>query len=365
MQILHTESSEGWGGQEIRILKEAEGMRARGHTVILAVARKAALVEKARNAGFIVYEINYKRRDFFRSLICLHRIIKKHAVEVVNTHSSKDAWLGGFAARLAGVKIVRTRHLSASIRKGVNSRLLYRTLADFIVTTSSAVIPMIARQAKMPLARCRCVPTGVNPSVISVQEEEKEKFRSCLQVQKSDFLVGTVCVVRSWKGIFDFLKAAAILKNEKEIRWVIVGGGHLSEYQAAAKELGVEKNVTFTGQIDSPYAAMASMDVFALLSTANEGISQATLQASYLERPLITTSVGGLPEVCLDEETGLVVPSFSPEKFAAAVLRLKADPGECERMGKRGKKLVEERFLLSKTLDSMEAVYAETVGQSV
>ena len=56
MRILHTESSTGWGGQEIRILHEAKGMRDRGHEVILAVKQSGKLIEKARHEGFKVYE---------------------------------------------------------------------------------------------------------------------------------------------------------------------------------------------------------------------------------------------------------------------------------------------------------------------
>ena len=62
MNILHLEASPGWGGQEMRILREAEGMRQRGHTVILAVMRGGGLVGKAREAGFVVYELNFNCR---------------------------------------------------------------------------------------------------------------------------------------------------------------------------------------------------------------------------------------------------------------------------------------------------------------
>src|SRR3989338_3572964 len=110
-----------------------------------------------------------------------------------------------------------------------------------------------------------------------------------------DFLVGTACFVRSWKGIFDFLKAAHSLREEKHLKWIIVGGGYLREYKRVAEEMGLSSAVIFTGHLDAPYAALAAMDLFALLSTANEGISQAALQAAYLKRPLITTPIGGLP----------------------------------------------------------------------
>ena len=99
------------------------------------------------------------------------------------------------------------------------------------------------------------------------------------------------------------------------------------------------------------------MDIFALLSTAHEGVSQASLQAAYLERPLVTTTVGGLPEVCIDGVTGFVVPPFSPEAVAQAVVKLADNQALRTQYGARGKELVEKKFMLHHTLDQMENVY--------
>src|SRR5690348_11685205 len=106
MRILHTESSKGWGGQEIRILKEAEGLRERGHEIILAVTAGGALVAKAKEKGFLVYEVCFEKKSILKTLVQLQRIIKDREIDIVNTHSSWDSWAGGLAARLAGKKIV-------------------------------------------------------------------------------------------------------------------------------------------------------------------------------------------------------------------------------------------------------------------
>ena len=358
MHILHTESSCGWGGQEMRILREALGMRVRGHEVVIAVEHGGGLAEKARAEEFTVYEVSFKKKDGLKTLFTLLQIMRRHGVEIVNTHSSLDAWIGGIAARVGRKKLIRTRHLSAAIRGGLNSRLLYKTLADYVVTTSSAIIPMICKQSRRKEETCQCIPTGVDPTPLAIDPEEVLRFRDYLGVGEDDVLVGTACFVRSWKGIFDFLKAADQLREEKDLKWVIIGGGHVKDYRSAAREMHLEGVVTFTGHLEKPYAPIAALDIFALLSTANEGISQSTLQAAYLQRPLITTSIGGLPEVCIDEKTGLIVPPNASEKFADAVLTLKNDKGLREKMGKEARKLVEERFTQEHMLDQMESVYA-------
>lgn len=351
MHILHTESSNGWGGQEIRILKEAIGLRQRGHEIFFAVVKGGKLIDYARKEGFTVYEIDFCRASAFLALWNLLRIIRRHKINVVNTHSSLDAWLGGLAARIAGSKVIRTRHLSTPVRGGLNALLLYRGLADFIVTTSSGIIPKLAEQARLPISRFQCVPTGVEP--FQVVADEVKAFREKLGVKENDILIGTVCVVRSWKGIQDFIGAARLLKDQTHLKWVIVGGGYLDHFRHLVDD---SMQVIFTGHLDRPLAAIAALDIFALLSTAHEGISQASLQAAYLKKPLITTTIGGLPEVCLESLTGIQVPPSSPEKVAEAVLRLASNPRLRESYGTAGCKLVEEKFMMQHTLHQMEKV---------
>ncbi|MCB1134930.1 MAG: glycosyltransferase family 4 protein, partial [Chlamydiia bacterium] len=97
---------------------------------------------------------------------------------------------------------------------------------------------------------------------------------------------------------------------------------------------------------------------FALLSTANEGVSQASLQAAYLGLPLITTRVGGLPEVCVDDMTGYTVDRLNPEQVARAVTALMEHSPLRERLGRHAKELVEDRYLWKGTLDGVESMYA-------
>lgn len=350
MKILHTESSTGWGGQEMRILREAIGMRARGHEIILAVHRGGRLIEKARNQGFIVYELDLRKKTMLWTLPQLRAILRKHQIDLIITHSSSDAWVGGVAARLFGRPVIRTRHLSTPIRSGVNNLLLYRALVDFVVTTSSCILPMIAQKAK------KCIPTGIDPERLEVDAEAVAAFRSTLSLKDGDLLIGTCCFVRSWKGIGTLLQTAKRLQEYKHIKWVVVGGGHVDDYRPKVREMGLEECVQFIGHLEKPFVAMAAMDIFTLLSTANEGISQASLQAAYLSRPLITTDVGGLPEVCIDGKTGIVVPPFSVEKTAEAVLALAENPALRLQFGAQGKALVVERFTFRHTLDQMEAV---------
>ncbi len=355
MKILHTEASWGWGGQEIRILREAIGLRERGHEIYFAVVPGGDLVLRARDEGFEVREISFLKKDAFFSIPKLLKLMRLWNIDIVNTHSSADAWIAGIAARIANKKIIRTRHLSTAIRKGLNSRILFNRLVDYVVTTCSEIVPKICAQSGLSEDAIECIATGLDPSKIEASSDEIQAFKERYQIADDQLIVGTLCFLRDWKGIEEFLEAAKQLEKEK-ITWIIVGGGEVERYLLYAQELGL-KSVIFAGLIEPPFVPLAAMDIFLLLSTANEGISQASLQAAYMKKPLITTPTGGLPEVCLHERTGFVVPVRSSERVAEAVSVLAENKALREEMGNNAHKLVLEKFTYQQMLDRMENVY--------
>lgn len=360
VKLLHTEASTGWGGQEIRILREAEGMRQRGHTVSFAVVHGAQLGIRAQKAGFPVAEMPLEIRKAPLALYQLQRWIRKQQVDIVNTHSSADGWLGGVAARLTGRKVIRTRHLSTPIKPGLNSRLLYNWLADFTATTCQEVAEIIVNQAKIDSTRCKSIPTGVDPAKMSVEEKEREAFREKWGLKPTDCVLGSVCVLRSWKGIMTLLQAAKQLEHVPHLKWVVVGGGSAEHYfKQEWERLGLHKQVIFTGHLDNPLPALAALDVFLLLSTAHEGISQASLQAAYFKKPLITTRTGGLREVCLHDKTGFLVDPHNAEQVANWAKHLGEQPAVRQQLGQHAHELVLEKYTFDRTLDDMEAIYRQ------
>jgi len=363
MNILHTEASPGWGGQEIRILREAIAMRERGHNLVFAIQADGGLVKPLREKGFKVYEIPFTYKRSIRCLLTLFKIFKKHKIDIINSHSSIDSWLTGIAARLKCIKIVRTRHLSTPIRKGLNSRLLYKTLADAVVTTCKRAALTIREQASISPERCLSIPTGMDIESFKASAADSVAFRKKFKISEDTILIGTTCILRGWKGVQHMMEAIKKLPDMKNLKLVVVGDGVSRLWlENICRELGVTDRVIFTGYIDNPAAAINAMEIFLLLSTANEGVSQASLQAAYLGKPQITTPIGGLDEVCLDGKTGYVVPVADSSAVARAIRKLLKNPQRRKDFGEAARQLVIENYTIKHTYEEMERIYRQVLS---
>jgi glycosyltransferase involved in cell wall biosynthesis len=190
------------------------------------------------------------------------------------------------------------------------------------------------------------------------------QFRKEMGIDAKSFLAGTVCFMRSWKGIEVFLQAADFLRSYENFKWVLIGGGHIEKYRQLAASMRLDNIVYFTGHLENPFPALSSLDAFLLLSTANEGVSQAILQAAFLKKPLIATPTGGLSEVCVDGVSGMQVPIFQPRAVADAIVALQNNPALADRLGTNAKELVLEQFTFQQTLDGMEEVYHYVVSRN-
>src|SRR5262249_1137138 len=132
--LLHTESSLGRGGQEIRTLAETRWLIGHGWNALIACQPDSLLLREARAASLPVESIPIPAPVPLPALFRLRRLIRERRVRAVHPHSSVDSWLGSFAAKSLGRPVVRSRHVSIPIRH----TLVYR-LADRIITSGEAV----------------------------------------------------------------------------------------------------------------------------------------------------------------------------------------------------------------------------------
>jgi len=280
--IVHTECSDGWGGQEIRILEELRGMRKYGYRTALIAPGHSRIFARAEAEGFAVYPVRFGNKGHFPSWAAVAKLLARLRPDVVNTHSSDDSWMAGFAARLLKVPlIIRTRHVSTPI----GSTFSYRRFPHVILTTSDSIRTDLMERG-LDGGGIITVPTGIDPKRFAFSEAWRERIRERLGIGEGEFLVGNVCVLRSWKGLDFFIETAAAMNGA--FRFILVGEGPQGKrLEKKVKDRNLEDRVLFTGHVENVEAYYSAMDVFLFTSYASEGVPQALLQAMSVGLPMV------------------------------------------------------------------------------
>lgn len=356
MRILHTESSVGWGGQEIRILDEALGMMSRGHEVLVVCVPGSNIHREAGKRGVPVIGLPIARKNI-KGVLAMRTWLDRNPVDVVNTHSSTDSWLVALACLTLrkSPPVVRTRHVSAAVSTNLPTRWLYLGATAHIATTGEALRQSLAGENGFPLDRITSVPTGIDPAKFS--PADKVAARRKLGLAEELKYLGIVATLRSWKGHLYLVDAFARL-NRPEWRLLVVGDGPMREpVEARVKSHALEARVIFAGQRDNPEDWLRAMDIFCLPSYANEGVPQALLQAMLTALPIVTTPVGAIPEAVENERSALIVAPRDADAIEQAVTRLIIDASLRSSLGTAARLRAEERFSREAMLNKMEAIF--------
>lgn len=356
LHIVHTEASLGWGGQEIRILTEAQGMVGRGHRITLLCPLEANIHREGVACGLDVVALPIGRKKPV-GIRALRRWLREHPVDVVNTHSSTDTWLVALANALSKhpTPAVRTRHISAPVPNNAATRWLYGTASKHIVTTGERLRNTLIDDNGFDPQHITSVPTGIDTG--RYVPGERRAARRQLELPEDVHMVGIVATLRSWKGHSYLLEAFSDIAD-RNARLLIIGDGpQRTALERLVAVLKLEDRVLMPGNQSDVVPWLQALDVFALPSYANEGVPQAILQAMSCGIPVVSTGIGSILEAVRDKETGLVVPERQVEPLHAALNRLLGDAELRLTFGDAGRKVALEKFGIEVMLDKMEAVF--------
>ena len=319
IKVLHTESSMGWGGQEIRVLTEAKIYSRYGHQVIIAADKKSLIAKRAHLYGMKCKGITLHKKRL-ADLLSLRTLIKEVNPDIISCHSSTDHWLAALARLTLKNKpaIVRTRHISTHVHRNISSKWLYNKGCESIMSTSESIKNDLTHDkfVRIPVTS---VPTGIDTDIFV--PGHKIKQRILLKLPQKHFIFGIVATLRSWKGHSDLIQAFNLLKNPIYSLIIIGDGPQIENCKTLAKNSSFPKNIKFVGNIRNIAPYLQAIDCFVLPSFANEGVPQAILQAMSVGIPIISCPIGGIPEILKNYKKATLVPPKSPEILSKAMLK--------------------------------------------
>ena len=279
-------------------------------------------------------------------------LIKKRDVELIHANGTRCmiyAGLVGYLARLPVLWHVRVMDKDPLLDPSL------AMLATKIIVNSRAASQKF-RSSRFSQKVC-VVHNGVDLSKFS-SDLEGDRLRQEFSIHGEEKVVTIVGRMDQWKGHRYFLEAAQkVLTHLSASRFLVVGDGTLrNELEVLSKELGIVNNVIFCGYRNDIPEILAASNILVSASLA-EHFGRVIIEAMAMAKPVVGTRAGGVPEIVIDGQTGILVEPASSEEMARAILSLLADPEHARAMGVAGLKRVRDCFSLEKHIRQIEKIY--------
>ena len=366
MRLVHLVIGGAVAGGQLVALRIIRAAHLRGDHVAVVSPSEGPFVDLLRAEGVRTHLADVNRTFQLAGLVRLVRILRAERADVVHTHTALAAnVLARIAGRLAGAQVVSHLHIENHFRPQRLPAAVLRLLDNVTVRLSARVIAVSesTRDALVcqgyPASRIEVIPNGID--LVAEGRPRRPGLRAELGIPERVPLVGEVARLCAVKGQRELIEAM----KEVPDAWLLLvgadleqGGAYERELRAAAATAGVDGRVVFAGYRGDAGDLIDELDVFALPSWT-EGMPLVALEAMAHGKPVVATPVGGTGEVVVDGVTGTLVPVRDPQRLAAALRALIADPERARAFGAAGRDRVREQFSATETVSRVLAIYEE------
>jgi glycosyltransferase involved in cell wall biosynthesis len=383
-RILHIVGDERLGGPQWRTLELAKRLKEDGFFTIVAMPEGEKTFANLLDAtGIPHYQIrSFKRLPsslnpltvlvwflyFIPGVVSVTRLIRRNRVDIVHVNGFL-ALRQALAARIAGAKLLwyLSETLTPKPLKTLLLPFLY-LLPNKVAMSSKAVGRYYLGEGTKLANEATILYHPIDTSKFC-PDHNVEKCRREFGLKLEDRVVGIVGNISPTKGYEYLFPAAKMIKEAfPNVKFLVVGGRlktrekYWEKLQTLIAGLGLEKDLIMTGfRMDIP-EMINSMDIF-VLSSVTEGGPRVVLEAMACAKPIVATDVGLVPEVVVDGEIGIVVPSRDSKAIARAVLYLLSHPEEAREMGEKGRRRIMEQFNSEMTVQRYKKTYEEVLSR--
>jgi len=353
------------GGAERHLLELWSRMdRNRFAVEIACFRREGQFLPEVEALGLPIVDLEVGRRIYgpsgIRGLVRLVNETLRFRPHAIHGYLFGPDLFAVVAGRVTGVPVtvVAKRNVDAfqSPRQRAVERLVY-SFATHVTAVSDAVATTAA-DLGFPRSRITVIPNGVDLSRFRPGESAVDVAEPGVPV------IGSVGCLAARKDYGTLLEAlATLVRRGRAFQAILVGDGpERAALEARARSLGLESRVRFLGERHDVERLLPRFDVF-VLSSREEGIPNAMLEAMAAGRPVVATAVGGNCEVLSDGETGWLVPPSSPQRLADALDEALSRPEEALRRGAAARRATEERMSIEAMVRQHELFYSNATGR--
>ena len=306
-----------------------------------------------------------------KDLLALRRlteIFRTTRPDIVHTHSGKAGILGRLAAARASVPaIIHTIHgpsfgnfqsAPANFIFRAAERRAAKVTTHFVSVADAMTRQYLAAGIGWPEQYTKILSGFDLTPFLSTTNDPR--LRARWGIAPGDFVIGKIARLFKLKGHDDlFAVAPELIRRCPCIKFLLVGDGEWrARFETKARALGLEKHFIFTGLVAPAEIPQLTgiMDTLVHLSL-REGLPRALPMALAAAKPVVAYDCDGANEVCLENETGFLLPPGDLTALTQRLLQLADEPTLCERLGQRGRDLVRERFSVRQMVDNLHRLY--------
>jgi len=377
--VLHIHTLPIISGSGINTFLTMEGMDKSRFEVQLACAPGGPLIDLVVGNGMKVttFRNMVQPVDPLRdSLVTMDiwSFLRKNSFHIVHTHNSKAGFTGRLAAKLAGTcAVIHTVHgFAFHAEEPFWRRALFRNLerlaahwCDKMIFISQPLIDWAIGERISSKDKIVKIYSGIDLDRFRpLSEEQQRRHRRKWNLGPGDAVVGMVS--KLWEGKGHRVLITAFKKVTQEVenaRLVIVGEGYLlGELTSQTKALGLDGSVLFTGFVEDVPGIMSTFDV-AVLPSFFEGMGRVLLEAMAMEKPVVATRVGGIPDLVEDGRNGFLINPGDTDALAGSIVKLLNDRALARAMGRAGLEKICDKYSARQMVQAIEGVYREILGK--
>jgi glycosyltransferase involved in cell wall biosynthesis len=353
VRFVFVNSSRIWGGNEKWTCEASSGLKKRGHDVVL-IGGSDLMEERAASYGVPFDRLRLRGDGDIIGVLGLRGRFKRFAPDAVILTKSKEYWLGGIAAKLAGVgRICYRLGIDRPVQRNIKYRLTYGRICDTFIVNANSVRDKLLEATFITADRIAVIRNGV--AVGDTEPQVPPGFLSSLGVPDGATVIGAMGRLAKQKGFDVLLEAFAAVRNEfPETFLVIAGDGYeRSDLEGRVQRLGLSGSVSLPGFVQEKDAFYSSITLFALPSRF-EGMPNVLLEAMAAGLPTVSSNVSGVGELVQHGVTGCLVPAEDSALLAKSISGLLRDKESMEEMGARARETVRSEFSIDRMVDSLE-----------
>lgn len=364
VRVLYTMSTVASGGVEKRRLSLAKYLdKSKYELKIVSTHKAGGVVDGLEKEGVEIFEIKtFKGTFHWEKHKKVQKIIddfKPHIIHGAVYEGVTMAAINGFIKK---VPIIILEETSDPQNRSSKANLLLRMfslVADKFVAISPNVSDYLIKTAKISSKKVITINNGVEiPRQVS--DSEIRNLKTQYSINENDFVIGTVGrLINDHKKVTDIIEAIYLLKELNNLKLMIVGDGKDMELiKQKAIDLGVQDKVIFTGyQYDSaPFYKL--MAVFCIASQ-REGFGLVAAEAMLHNLPVIATKVGGLQNIVVDGETGILIIPHQPQQIADSIKKLYNSKDLIEKYSTNGYERAITNYTERRYVKDVENLYEE------